>query len=133
MTTKKINARLSISYPNTDCVSIRLHDEESGIEFFDADISHEEFSRALSSLSQRPFLHAEVRGSEYLGKRRITEPRTAPVPDSYDREFLTQYVKDNMQEDGWILNAYLGSQNSIYRENGQTMARYSVTRYEDVE
>lgn len=57
---KKINAKLSISYPSDRTVSITLTDESSRTDFFKGRISYDEFTSALSSLACRPFVHAEA-------------------------------------------------------------------------
>ena len=128
----KIKATLSISNPSGGGVSIRLRDEASRIEFFDGLISHEEFSRSLGHLSSRLFDSVEVRGMQYVGKTCITEPRTILCPlNTYDRKVLSAWLKENAQEDGWLLSTYLGSQSSITRQENGSLLKYSVTKYVD--
>lgn len=126
----KIQATLSLSFPSQGGVSIRLRDNASRIEFVDAEISHEEFSRALSSLQERPLIECEVRGLQYVGKKSITERRSIECPlKSYDRDVLSTWLKENAQEGGWLVSTYLGSQSSINHKDGKTILNYSVTKY----
>lgn len=125
----KIKGTLSISY-RQDAIGIRIHDEASRIEFVDAEISHEEFARALGSLQHRPFIGCEVRGLSNVGKRRITERRSIECPlKNYERTVLEGWLLENAQESGWIVNAYLGAQGSIDRSNGKVHLNYSVTKF----
>jgi hypothetical protein len=126
----KIQATLSIAFPSGGGVNIRLRDIASRIEFVDVEISHAEFSQALSALQERPLIECELRGLEYVGKKRITEARSVECPiDAHDRDVLRGWLKMNCQENGWILNDYLGSQISIERRDGKTVLNYSVTKY----
>lgn len=124
-----IKGTFSVSYRH-DCISIRVHDQASGIEFVDAVISHEEFARALGSLQYRPFIECEVLGLEYVGKKRVTEQRSIVCPlNSYKREELSAWLAENADEDGWLVSTYLGSKGSVSRDNGITTLNYSVTKY----
>lgn len=126
----KIQATLSMAFRGGDGVNIRIRDNTSRIEFVDVLIGHAEFSRALSALQERPLIECEVRGLQYVGKQSVTERRSIECPlDTYDREEMSSWLKENAQEDGWILSAYLGSQSSIDRKSGKTILNYSVTKY----
>lgn len=129
----KIKGSLSISY-RQDTIAIRIHDEVSHVEFVDAEISHEEFARALGALRHRPFTQCEVRGLANIGKKRVIEHRSIECPlDCYDRAALEGWLLENAQEAGWTVNAYLGSRGSVNRRDGKTLLKYSVTKFvEDV-
>jgi len=130
----KLNLKLSISRPSDGGISIRIEDELSRIEFIDASISLEEFAEAITGLSSRP-MTAEVRGLEFVGRKRATEARSIVCPlDTYDKKVLEQWLKDSAQEEGWMVNTYLGSQSSVRRwQDGQIVLNYSVTKYVDPE
>ena len=130
----KLNLKLSINRPSNGGISIRIGDELSGIEFIDANISLEEFAEAVTGLACRP-MTAEVRGLEFVGKKRVTENRSIVCPlDTYDKKVLEQWLVDNAQEEGWMVNTYLGRQSSVCRdEDGKIILNYSVTKYVDPE
>jgi len=130
----KIDGRLSIGFRSGECVNIRIEDKTSGVEFVDATISYEQFTAALSSLQSRPFLECEVRGLEWVGKKRITEKRRIECPlDTHDREKMREWLEVNGQEPGWITSTYLGSQSSVEynHKNKKNFLNYTVTKFID--
>jgi hypothetical protein len=129
----KIELRLSISRPSNGGISLRIEDKLSGIKFIDAEISLEEFAEAITGLSSRPMM-AEVRGLNYIGKKKVWESRSIECTiNTYDRNILTQWLKENANEDGWITDTYLGSQSSIKTEKDKTILNYVVYKYVEAE
>jgi hypothetical protein len=133
----RINGHITISRPNygdgRKAISIQIEDNASHAHFLVIEMTLEDFALALTGVGHIP-MTAEVRALEVIGKRRITEPRTIECPlDTYKTEELREWLKQNAQEDGWIVNTYLGSQSSVkHHDNGCTL-NYSVTRYEEVQ
>jgi hypothetical protein len=77
-------------------------------------------------------MEAELRGLEFVGKLRVSEPRRIEYPSNdSNREKMTQWLKDNAQEKGWIVSTYLGSQGSVERKDGKIFLNYHVTKYID--
>lgn len=119
-------------------INLTLTDPISGVQFADLEIPFEKWGSLIGSGPMEK-VDAELRGLQYVGKKRITEPRTASCPiDSYDKTVLEQWLKDNCQEDGWIVSTYLGSQGSVQRVSDRkthkferTVLRYNVTKYVD--
>lgn len=110
-------------------VRIRFRDEASRIEFAEVAMTPENFGYAITGLAERE-ANLEVRGLLHVGKRRVTEDRTIECPiRTYDCEKLKSWLKDNAQEDGWILDNYLGSQKSIERKEEKTILHYRVIKY----
>lgn len=141
----KINAALTISYPNGGHVRIAIRDEASRTMFVELDISHEEFSRALGSLVGRPAT-AEVRGLETIGKVVQYEEFTI----DFDRELPSKYDDYEGAEDmlvaaataqgyggdGWLISAYsaLNSQRGNGRRpDGSRWYRMQRKRYVEPE
>ncbi len=74
----------------------------------------------------------EVRNLERVGKKWVREERSVVYPHrDTDKKVVTQWLIDNMQEEGWTLNTYLGSQSSfVYNPNtGQYTINYSVEKW----
>jgi hypothetical protein len=112
-----------------DWIEIRIGDDASRIEFVEAKIEMEEYARLISGLSHQP-CEIEVRGVNHIGKRKVSESRTAVAKiDTLGRKELQQWLIDNCQEEGWILDPYLGSQGSISRNDGKLLLRYSVYKF----
>lgn len=147
MTVKKQNIELCISRVSSSrrgpdgeygYINVRLVDPISGIEFVDMEVPFKEFG---SLIVNGPGVEAptELRGLEWIGKKRVTERRSVfcPIPYSYEKEEHQQWIKDNCQEDGWIVSSYLGNRDSVTydykeREKGCTL-HYSVYKYVDPE
>lgn len=125
----KIKGSITISRNSRDTVTVRLRDELSYIEFASIELSPHDFCMALTGLSEVKGA-IDCRGLEYVGMERITESRSVVCPiNEYDREKLSKWIEDNMQEDGWLVSTYLGAQSSVEWKDGKTILNYSVTKY----
>lgn len=124
-----MKAKITISRGSEDQVRVRLRDEASRVVFAEASLSMEAFAFAITGCGEQE-VELSVMGLEFVGKNLITEERTIACPlTTYDKGELELWLKENAQEDGWILNAHLRSQRSITRHEGVTMLRYSVKKY----
>ena len=122
---------VSIGRCNHGYINIRIRDKASRGDFVDVRMSAEDFAGCITGLAEQDVV-GSVKGLEYVGKNRITEARQALYPGkSYDKVMLAQWLRDNKQEDGWILSTYLNSQSSIQSVDGGTQLNYSVTKYVD--
>lgn len=131
---KSLKAKVTISrvtYSDHEAVNISIEDVNSGIQFAELELSLESFGQAVTGLSYRE-ADLTVRGLQYIGKRQVTEKRTIECPlTTYDRTKLESWLRENAQEEGWIVNTYLGSQTSVSYKEGKTFLNYSVTKYVD--
>lgn len=140
---KKGNFAISISRSTNshgpNMVSISIEDRTSGIEFFDGDMTLEDFGSLVTGLSMRP-IQAEVRGLQFIGKKQVHEPRKVVLPSSLGgyrsrNEEVAPWIAANCQEEGWMLDLYLGSRDSIVYNHTtkEYTAHYSVYKYVDAE
>lgn len=131
---KPLKAKVTISrvsYHDCEKVVISIDDVSSGIQFAELELSLESFGQAVTGLSYRD-ADLTVRCLEHVGKLRITEKRIIECPlSTYSRYELESWLRENAQEEGWIVNNYLGSQTSISYKEGKTFLNYSVTKYVD--
>jgi len=126
-----MEAVVTISRSSDDKVRIRFRDQASGIEFAEVALSAEAFGYAVTGLSEQSGT-LEVRGLQWVGKKRITERRKILCPlKSYDKKVLSEWLSENGKEDGWIVSTYLGSQSSISHTENGALLNYSVTKYVD--
>jgi len=126
-----MKAKVTISRSSDDKVRIRFRDEASGIEFAEASLTIEGFGWAITGLAEQD-ADLSVRGLEWVGKRRITEPRKVVCPlNTHDKKVLEAWLRENAQEDGWLVSTNLGWQTSVSYVDGATVLRYSVTKYVD--
>lgn len=127
-----MKAKITISRGSDDKVRIRIRDDASRVEFVEVALTMEAYGYVLTGLSEQD-AELTVRNLQWVGKKRVNERREVVCPiASYDRDFLSAWLKENAKEDGWIVDTYLGSQNSFSRAEGGTLLRYSVIKYEDV-
>lgn len=131
----KLPAKLSISKVQTNrddphiCISIT--DANSGITFSAVEVSLIEFADAITGLARVSCTH-ETRNTEYLGKYYVSEPRTITVPHlGYNKEAYKEWLLNNAQEEGWIIDSYLGSQGSVTYKDGNAVLNYHVFKYVD--
>ena len=125
-----IEGSLGISRRSDDKICIEIADEASGVTFVVAEIDPYDFAQLITGLHgvKAP---CRVRGLDIVGKKKIRESRKVVCAiHSYDRKFLEQWIVDNCQEDGWIIDSYLGSQNSTFPSDNGTGLNYAVYRYE---
>lgn len=124
-----MKAKVTISRASDHLVRISIRDESSGIYFAEAALTVEAFGYAITGLAEQE-AELTVRGLQWVGKQRITENRTIECPlDTYKREELARWLEANAQEDGWMIDSYLGSQGSVTRRDDVTILKYSVTKY----
>lgn len=130
----KIKASISIGRSHGDQsdaapVHITLIDEASRIEFFDGNMKLADFASALLGLS-RVEIEGELRGMENVGKKRVNESRQIVCPlTTYKRETLSQWLRENAKEEGWIVDTYLGSQGSVKSHPDGQLLNYGVTKF----
>lgn len=135
MTDKQITANLTITRTSNSEkgqeISIRIRDDKSGIQFFQGRIGLAEMMEVLTGLSEVE-MTANVRITDNIGKSKITEKRSVVYAGNskYTRSVFEQFLTDNCQEEGWMVNTYLGSQSSVSYRDGKTILNYSVFRYE---
>lgn len=125
-----MNGKITISRCSDDSVRVGITDDASGIDFVEATMTKEAFASALFGLGYVP-VKIDVIGLEHVGKKRVYEKRTVvcPLEEWSDRDTLSKWLEDNCEEEGWILDTYLGSRGSVTRENGKTVLHYGVTKY----
>lgn len=119
-----------------DSIQIELVCEKSYTHFCTIKMTLEDFAKAITGMGHIK-VFADLRGLQYVGKRRIREERTVLYPftslSTHKREEMEKWLEENCQEEGWILDSYLGSRSSIsYAENVRFYnLHYSVYKYID--
>lgn len=123
------NGVVSMSRCSRGFMNIRVRDSESRGEFLSVRMTMEDFANAITGLAELD-IKGEVRGLENVGKTRISESRQALYPGTeYDKKVLSEWLKAEKQEEGWIISTYLGSQSSTKHTPDGTLVNYSVTKY----
>lgn len=130
-----MKGNLTISRPTygngKEKIRISIRDQLSRNQFLEIEVGYAEFATILTGLSEVE-VDFQVNNLENVGKTRVTESRKVTYPgQSYDRNKLEDWLKENCKEEGWKVIPYLGSQNSRSYENGKTILNYSVEKYVD--
>lgn len=133
MMERSLKCGVSISKDSRGIVCIRLRDKNSRSEFVSLEMSTEDFADALFGLAEVEASY-KAAGLGILGKERVVQRRSAMYtgPVTYDKSVMSLWLKENCQEEGWEVSAYLGSQHSVQKVNGDTYLHYSVVKYVDV-
>lgn len=124
-----MKAKITISRDSSDQIRISINDE----------FSRERVALLTLGLSDYALLitgQAYISGNvEYgnlanVGKRKVIEKRQVTVPGlGYSKDAAEEWLRQNAQEDGWILDPTLRSQGSLSHGDGGSILNYSVFRY----
>ena len=125
-----IPGTVSICRVSDGTIRIAIKDGLSRATFVEAIMTPEAFGNAVTGLAEQD-AELEVRGLQYVGKRKITEKRQINCPLSAwsERTKLSLWLFNHAQEDGWILNTSLGAQDSVRRTAHDCVLHYSVYKY----
>lgn len=126
----KLTISRAMSNREDDYVEIRIEDEVSGVEFVSINLSMEQYGHAVAGTSYQSIEYT-ARDMDCIGKVKEREAARVPIPSplAYNRQGAEEYVKANFQREGWILDSYLGSQNSITGTGVDYYANISYYRY----
>lgn len=126
---------LSISRNSKDRVGIRVKCDTSRITFLELDLSLEEYAWITTGLSEVE-VSGTTKGLEYVGKEKVVEKRSLVLPEGVyklNKDEVVKYLEDNCQEEGWLLNTYLGSKDCIvYNGKDNYTVNYSVYKYREL-
>jgi len=134
---KKLTGKLDITRPmgsGENIISMRLHDDATGLIVWELDISAEDFAMGITGLSSRPVTFA-LFAAEFAGGRREHKEEIVPRVDG---EFPgATYLERKKAEadaalkpfevDGW--RGARGDYGNGHRSDGQGNYRVSFNRY----
>jgi hypothetical protein len=125
------------SSKDEDVIRISFRDEISRNVFAEAILSPSDFAKAVTGLSEVE-ADISVYRLETVGKKKVVEQREVICPfyAKNDDEYK-EWLIANAQEDGYLLDTYLGSKGSItllynkLEDKHQSLLRYKVIKYVD--
>jgi len=130
---KVIMGEIGITRNSNGFVYIRIEDSSSHSQFVELKLTLEQFAEAVTGLHTSD-VEMTVRNLDRVGKRRVREERSVVCPlNTYKKEEIRQWMADHCQEEGWVVDDYLGSQNSVKSVDGGTLLKYAVTKYVEVQ
>jgi hypothetical protein len=123
---------LFISRNSRGKVGIEVKDVLSRTTFLELELTLEQFASVVTGMYISD-VGGTVEGLQNVGKKRVREDRSVTLDFSvYEREYLVKYLLENCQEDGWTIDTYLGSKDSIKHKDNKTILSYSVYKYVEV-
>lgn len=127
-----VKCKVTISRNSSEAINIHVEDDTSRIRFLELTMTLSDFAMALTGHGYMP-ASGEVHGLENVGKRRESRAASVVYPGSYNatRSEMAEWLEENCQEDGWLLDAYLGSQGSVTYNKGVPTLHYRMIRYVD--
>lgn len=131
MSKQAIPAWISCSRSNRGVFTLYIRDSDAVDSGIEVNMTAEQFALMISGMVVDD-VTAELRNARNLGKKRICEERTIECPlRGSNRDALKQWLIDNAQEDGWELDSYLGSQDSVKYRDGGCILRYRIKKWVD--
>jgi hypothetical protein len=123
------------SSKDEDVIRISFRDEISRTVFAEAILSPGDFAKAITGLSEVD-ADISVYRLETVGKKKVVEQREIVCPFYYknDNEYK-EWLIANAQEEGYLLDTYLGSKGSItllydkLEDKHRALLRYKVIKY----
>lgn len=122
-------------------VRIEIMDWTSRRKIMQLDMELSEFAKLVTGRSDVPVGRALYDDSGAVGKLRVYEKRKVFISDdeiskaggSWPTSNLEKWLTETQQEEGWMIDPYLGSQGSQSRDQhrGGSWLNYGVYKYVD--
>lgn len=131
MSTQVIKGQMQISRNSDNMINIQVKDQASSVKMLDIKLTLEEYAMLVTGCSQSD-LYMEVKDLDLVGKYKVREARQI-IYRGHERGKLElqQWLIENAQEEGWIVDPYLGSQSSVRYVGKEAILSYSVHKYTD--
>lgn len=130
-----LQGKITISRPSfgdgRELICIRVKDVLSVNSFLELSMSYDDFTRAITGVSEVP-VDFKVKDVDVIGKKKISELRRARMEGGrMSKEATERWLLDNFQEEGWIIDTYVGSQNSFVYDPSEICywINYRVYKY----
>ncbi|HBM2815673.1 TPA: hypothetical protein LU109_003585 [Enterobacter hormaechei subsp. xiangfangensis] len=115
-------------------IEVTIRDSISGISFVTAELTLEDFALALTGRSMVD-CDLTLKALNRVGMRKLTESRELRwLSNIYSKDDCARAVREVfVEEDGWLLDPYLGHKGQITQEGDTTVIKYSVYKFVPVE
>ena len=126
----KLEGKISILI-NRDETTIEIEDESANVKFVKVKLTPEQLSAALSRQISIE-CELEVKGLEKIGKVHENKTFEFEIPETIPtrgNQLELQKIAQSQLSDGWIADAYFGSQNSFFKKDGKQYARVTIRRW----
>ena len=126
----KLEGKISILI-NRDETTIEIEDESANVKFVKVKLTPEQLSAVLSRQISIE-CELEVKGLEKIGKVHENKTFEFEIPETIPtrgNQLELQKIAQSQLSDGWIADAYFGSQNSFFKKDGKQYARVTIRRW----
>jgi len=128
---KKLLAKATISRNSNDIVTLQIRDFNSRNQFVSLEFTLEQYALLVTGLAEIQ-CNMEVKCLDTVGKIKISEEITLTCPRiDLNKEQYRKWIKENFKDEGWEINALLGSHDSIRNTKDGAILRFSVFKYVD--
>lgn len=130
----EINAKITLLV-NNDVVRLEIQDDDSSTTFLRAELTSDQFVRALSRQAHVAIEKTTLMGIERVGKTMENEYFVFELPENYskwDKTMTDEQLADHVNtllDDGWVSDRYFGSQNSFFEKDGKKYGRAVIRRW----
>lgn len=108
-----------------------IKDSASSIVFTEVTLTLENYARLITGLAEVECTHSTLI-SDHIGKKRIREVRKKTCPNlGHNRKAYVDWLEENAQEDGFVLDTYLGGQDSVKYKGNTVELTYCVHKFVD--
>lgn len=126
---KGLAGKLTVSRRSDEMIYLQVRDDASRRNFVEVGVTPEAFAMAVTGLSEVA-CEISVDGLSVVGMEKQAEKRSVRCPmKTCDRAALRDWLVSNCAEDGWHIDAHLGSQGSVVHHDDGVVLNYSVYRY----
>jgi len=111
-------------------IEITIRDDASRVNFVTADLSYEDFTKALTGMNETP-CNLKIDCLRFVGKSKETKSFEFEIPGcDYDiGRDKTEEIGLSKCPKNWVMNKYFNSKNSFFEKDGKQYARTSIYRY----
>lgn len=129
----EINAQITILANYDNVVKITVYDKDSGIDFLDIKMTHEQFVNAtMNRLGNCNVIRATISDVDKLGKHMeigtLEFEITGATGARSDIELARKLAKTKCDA-GWVPDLDFVSSNSFFRKEGKQWARTTIRRW----
>lgn len=126
----QLPCEITIGRNSRDVIGIEVMDARSRQLVARIEMTPADFAMALTGLAhiEATYKHGNL---SVVGMKKVSETRSIEyVGDRFAaKDVMVEWLKANAAEEGWSIDSYLGSQNSVVHRDDKTLLNYRVFKY----
>ena len=131
----KVKGSITILGGNDRGVEIEIRDDDANCVIAKLNMTSDDFLQA--AMGRMSNVKCEVMTfPEKIGKQHINKSFVFPMPTGMDswsknKEVLYELAQNELKDDGWVIDRYLESQNTFFKEDGVYYFRINARKWVD--